>query len=93
MTSADPHGASVANGAMTRSQTSPGQISPVQTSPAQTSPAPTDEEAVAITAAMEALWPRAATPGPEIVPRSTAWRFSSRNWSRPLPVRRLRPWR
>ncbi len=54
---------------------------------------PTDEEAAAITAATEALWPRASVLGPVAEPRNTAWRFSSRSWARPLPVRRLRPWR
>ena len=57
------------------------------------STAPTDEETAAIMAAAEALWPRAATLGPISEPRNTAWRFSSRSWVRPLPVRRLRPWR
>jgi hypothetical protein len=57
------------------------------------SPVPTDEEAAAISAAIEVLWPRAAPHEAPATPRSTAWRFSSRSWSRPLPVRRLRPWR
>ncbi len=55
-------------------------------------PAPTDEEVVAIMAAMEALWPRpiaAAAPAP---PRRGTWRFSGRWWSLPVPVRRGRPW-
>ncbi|NND75331.1 MAG: hypothetical protein HKN44_10030 [Ilumatobacter sp.] len=56
-------------------------------------PVPTDEEAAAIVAAMEALWPRTTAAPPDTEPRNTAWRFSSRNWARPLPVRRLRPWR
>jgi hypothetical protein len=55
--------------------------------------APTDEETAAIMAATEALWPNAAMLGPVTEPRNTAWRFSSRSWARPLPVRRLRPWR
>ena len=58
------------------------------------SPAPTEEEAVAIMAATEALWPKPmvlvtddhATP-------SRAWRFSGRWWSRPVPARRVRPFR
>ena len=54
---------------------------------------PTDEETAAIMAATEALWPKAAMLGPVTEPRNTAWRFSSRSWARPLPVRRLRPWR
>jgi len=57
------------------------------------SPAPTDEEAAAIVAATEVLWPKAATLGPVSEPRNTAWRFSSRSWAQPTPIRRLRPWR
>lgn len=56
------------------------------------SPAPTEEEAVAIVAAMEALWPKpvvAAPPAP--TGRSTAWRFSGRWWSKPVAARRERP--
>ncbi|WP_420452543.1 hypothetical protein [Ilumatobacter sp.] len=58
------------------------------------SPAPTDLEAVAIVAAMEALWPR---PVVEVDgaddDRSRAWRFSGRWWNTPMPVRRARPYR
>jgi hypothetical protein len=49
-----------------------------------------NEEMVAIVAAIEAVWPRpvvaesAATP-----PR---WRFAGRWWSKPVPARRERPW-
>jgi hypothetical protein len=57
------------------------------------SPAPTDEEAAAIVAATEVLWPKAATLGPVSEPRNTSWRFSSRSWAQPTPIRRLRPWR
>ena len=53
-------------------------------------PAPTDEEAVAIAAAIEAAWPRAvAAPAQAETPR---WRFAGRWWSKPIPVRRDRPW-
>ncbi len=53
-------------------------------------PAPTDEEAAAITAAIEAAWPRAGgAPEAEAPPR---WRFAGRWWSKPIPVRRDRPW-
>lgn len=53
-------------------------------------PAPTDEEAVAIAAAIEAAWPRAvAAPAEVPTPR---WRFAGRWWSKPIPVRRDRPW-
>jgi hypothetical protein len=56
------------------------------------SPAPTDEEAAAIVAAMEVLWPRPiVAPSTDPVRRSS-WRFSGRWWSLPVPVRRDRPW-
>jgi Acyl-CoA carboxylase epsilon subunit len=50
----------------------------------------TDEEVAAIVAAVEVAWPRpaAATP-PEPPPR---WRFSGRWWTKPVPLRRTRPW-
>ena len=58
------------------------------------SPTPSAEEAVAIIAAAEALWPKplmlAAT---EQATESRAWRFSGRWWSTPLPARRARPYR
>ncbi len=57
------------------------------------SPAPTEEEAVAILAAHEALWPKpvvaAASPAP--TRRSRSWRFSGRWWNRPVPLGRDRP--
>ncbi|TVR24005.1 MAG: hypothetical protein EA389_11880 [Ilumatobacter sp.] len=55
-------------------------------------PTPTDEEAVAIAAATEALWPRPVVPAEESVRRRSSWRFSGRWWSVPVPVRRDRPW-
>ncbi len=55
--------------------------------------APTAEEAAAIAAACEVLWPRPPTAGAGLPPRNTAWRFGNRWWSLPLPVRRERPWR
>lgn len=56
-------------------------------------PEPTDEEAVAIMAATEALWPRPVVLADEpATRRSNAWRFSGRWWSLPIPVRRDRPW-
>jgi hypothetical protein len=58
------------------------------------SPAPTDEEAVAITAAIEAMWPRPViAAGTQNPLRNPTWRFSARWWSVPLPARRDRPFR
>jgi hypothetical protein len=54
-------------------------------------PTPSEEEAVAIAAALEVGWPRlvvAAAPTEVQPPR---WRFSGRWWSRPVPQRRARP--
>jgi hypothetical protein len=56
-------------------------------------PIPTDEEAAVIVAAVEALWPRpVVADGPSPV-RDRSWRFSGRWWSRPIAVRRDRPYR
>jgi hypothetical protein len=56
-------------------------------------PTPTDEEAAAIVAAVEALWPKPVVVAPaalaDVAPK---WRFSGRWWSRPVPSRRERPW-
>jgi hypothetical protein len=57
------------------------------------SPAPTDDEVVAIMAGVEALWPKPVVVVDSAPPRSTAWRFSGRWWSRPVPARRDRPYR
>jgi len=56
------------------------------------SPAPTDEEAAAIVAAVEALWPKRAlmVSGPR--DRSVAWRFSGRWWQRDRFAPPDRPW-
>lgn len=56
------------------------------------SPAPTDDEVVAIMAAMEALWPRPVVLDERPPRRRAGWRFSGRWWALPLPVRRNRPW-
>jgi hypothetical protein len=57
-------------------------------------PVATAEEAVAIIAATEVLWPKpvvaAAAQNPLRVP---TWRFSGRWWAKPLPARRDRPFR
>jgi len=53
-------------------------------------PIPTDDEAAAIAAAIEVSWPRAvAAPSAGEPPR---WRFAGRWWTKPVPVRRGRPW-
>jgi hypothetical protein len=57
------------------------------------SPMPSDEDVVAIIAGLEALWPRPVVVADETPHRSTAWRFSGRWWSRPVPARRDRPYR
>jgi len=58
------------------------------------SPAPTEEEAVAIVAAVEALWPKPMIAASDENPlRTPTWRFSGRWWSKPLPARRDRPFR
>jgi hypothetical protein len=56
------------------------------------SPAATDEEAAAIAAAVEALWPRSAASAGGGDGRPAVWRFSGRWWSQPIPLRRARPW-
>ena len=54
------------------------------------SPTPTDEEAAAIAAAIEVSWPRAVAVDDE--PATSRWRFAGRWWSKPIPIRRERPW-
>lgn len=54
-------------------------------------PTPTDEEAVAIAAAIEAAWPKAVVVDESTTPRRTSWRFSGRWWSPPIVFRRSRP--
>jgi hypothetical protein len=50
----------------------------------------TDEEVAAIAAAIEVTWPRPVAAGAaEQPPR---WRFSGRWWTKPVPLRRKRPW-
>jgi hypothetical protein len=53
------------------------------------SPDPTDEEAVAIVAALEAAWPKAVVADDPVAAR---WRWSGRWWSKPVPLSRRRPW-
>lgn len=53
-------------------------------------PVPTDEEAAAIAAAIEVSWPRAVTSVEKL--KTPRWRFAGRWWSKPIPIRRDRPW-
>jgi hypothetical protein len=57
------------------------------------SPTPSDEEAVAIAAAIEFGWPRPVVMAPDDRPaRTTApWRFSGRWWMKSVPEGRGRP--
>jgi hypothetical protein len=48
-----------------------------------------DEEVAAIVAAIEAVWPRPVAAAAEAPSR---WRFSGRWWTKPVPLRRNRPW-
>ncbi len=52
-------------------------------------PVPTDEEAAAIAAVVGVAWPRSAVVGEDPAER---WRWSGRWWSKPVPLRRKRPW-
>jgi hypothetical protein len=60
--------------------------------PLNISPAPTEEEAAAIVAAIEALWPRPVVVSATTSRPANAWRYSGRWWSRPVAARRDRPW-
>ena len=50
---------------------------------------PSDEEVAAIVAALDVTWPRPAVAAAE---QPSRWRFSGRWWSKPVPLRRSRPW-
>jgi hypothetical protein len=54
-------------------------------------PTPTEEEAVAITAALEFGWSRAVIASTENKRPSTSWRFSGRWWASHSTLRRARP--
>lgn len=56
-------------------------------------PAPTAEEAAAIVAAHEALWPKPVLAGAAEPGRTLAWRFSGRWWQRDRFAHADRPWR
>lgn len=53
-------------------------------------PEPTDEEVAAIVSAIELTWPEAVVERDD--EQQTRWRFSGRWWSKPIPLRRERPW-
>jgi hypothetical protein len=55
------------------------------------SPQPTDEEAAAIVAAYEALWPKPVIAVGTSERTTPPWRFSGRWWASPLVLRRPRP--
>jgi hypothetical protein len=55
-------------------------------------PEPSPDEVVAITTAIELLWPKPAPRVATAAGRPGAWRFSGRWWTRPVPARRSRPW-
>jgi hypothetical protein len=50
---------------------------------------PSDEELAAIAATIEVTWPRPVAVATAELPR---WRFSGRWWTKPVPLRRVRPW-
>jgi hypothetical protein len=56
-------------------------------------PVPSDEEAAAIAAAVEALWPRAQPVVDRYSEPTLAWRFSGRWWQRDRLAASDRPWR
>lgn len=55
-------------------------------------PAPTSEEAAAIVAAVEALWPKPMIVAHTEQDRTLAWRFSGRWWQRDRFAGADRPW-
>jgi hypothetical protein len=55
---------------------------------------PSQEELVAIVAAVEMLWPKPVIVQDQAAQENTQerWRFSGRWWVKPIPSRRDRPW-
>jgi hypothetical protein len=51
----------------------------------------TDDEVVAIVAAVEVCWPRPAAESSSTGGEPARWRFSGRWWTKPVPLRRERP--
>lgn len=68
-------------------------VSDPQISVSSVSPAPTDDELVAIVAALELAWPRPVVVAAVAAPSTSSWRFSGRWWAKsPLPAAsRTRP--
>ncbi len=58
----------------------------------QISPAPTAEEAAAIVAAVEALWPRPVAVHQPARSSTLVWRCSGRWWHRDRMANAERPW-
>jgi hypothetical protein len=56
------------------------------------SPVPSDDEAAAIAAAIELLWPRPVALAPPVAQGNPAWRYSGRWWHRDR-LAAERPWR
>jgi hypothetical protein len=55
-------------------------------------PDATDEEVAAIVAAIELTWPDAVTEAEPDDDEPLRWRFSGRWWTKPVALRRGRPW-
>jgi len=53
---------------------------------------PTEEEMAAIIAAVEMAWPKPVVATQPVTEEVSRWRFAGRWWSKPIPVRRDRPW-
>jgi hypothetical protein len=53
---------------------------------------PSEEELAAIVAAIDAAWPKPVAFAPALPQEPSRWRFAGRWWSKPIPVRRDRPW-
>ncbi len=67
-------------------------IGRVSSTDARISPSPSPDEAVAIVAAVEALWPQPMVVGQTERDDTTAWRFSGRWWHRDRFAHAERPW-
>jgi hypothetical protein len=59
---------------------------------AQIRPVASEDEAAAIVAAVEALWPKPVMTAHAEPPRTLAWRFSGRWWQRDRMAHADRPW-